>query len=117
MTNPAKAESWLRDLAGNKPLSALAKRVPIFAKKEEIFKLLADLNVQMKRAVWFVKMTNGYSTAIAESKPRKHRTGDAHMGKNILFNESCCNQTAFTKNFIVQYIFPSCCFVRLDFCV
>ena len=84
VTHTAKAEPWLRDLAGNKPLSLLAKRVPVFPKKEDLFKLIADHNVPMERAVWFIKMTNGYHSAIAESKPRSRRIGDAHLGKSSI---------------------------------
>ena len=84
VTRTAKAEPWLMDLAGNKPLSLLAKRVPVFPKKEDIFKLIADHNVPMERAVWFIKMTNGYHSAIAESKPRSRRIGDAHLGNSLI---------------------------------
>ena len=81
VTHLAKAEPWLRDLAGEKPLTLLAKRVQIFNKKEEIFKILCDHNVPILRGVWFIKMTNAYHTAVHENRVRQRRTIDPHGGQ------------------------------------
>uniref|UniRef100_A0A915HQD2 Mediator complex subunit Med12 domain-containing protein n=1 Tax=Romanomermis culicivorax TaxID=13658 RepID=A0A915HQD2_ROMCU len=54
------SDGWFKELAGNKPLTLLAKKFPFFNKREDIFNILVDFNVAMCRAVWFVKMTNAY---------------------------------------------------------
>ncbi|CAG7719777.1 unnamed protein product [Allacma fusca] len=69
-------EAWMKDLAGTKPLAALAKKVPIFNKREEIFLVLAEHNVPMVRAAWFLKMTASYNSAISEAKTKKRQMPD-----------------------------------------
>ncbi|KAK8778545.1 hypothetical protein V5799_020115 [Amblyomma americanum] len=69
-------EAWFRDLAGSKPLTSLAKKVPIFNKKEEIFLTLFEFSVPMLRAAWFIKMTSVYQVAISEAKMKKRQLPD-----------------------------------------
>ncbi|KAL1427763.1 hypothetical protein MTO96_003109 [Rhipicephalus appendiculatus] len=69
-------EAWFRDLAGSKPLTSLAKKVPIFNKKEEIFLTLFEFSVPMLRAAWFIKMTSVYHVAISEAKMKKRQLPD-----------------------------------------
>uniref|UniRef100_A0A2R5LGN9 Putative thyroid hormone receptor-associated protein complex subunit n=1 Tax=Ornithodoros turicata TaxID=34597 RepID=A0A2R5LGN9_9ACAR len=69
-------EAWFKDLAGSKPLTSLAKKVPIFNKKEEIFLTLFEFSVPMLRAAWFIKMTSIYSVAISEAKMKKRQLPD-----------------------------------------
>ncbi|XP_075535912.1 mediator of RNA polymerase II transcription subunit 12-like protein isoform X4 [Dermacentor variabilis] len=69
-------EAWFRDLAGSKPLTNLAKKVPIFNKKEEIFLTLFEFSVPMLRAAWFIKMTSVYHVAISEAKMKKRQLPD-----------------------------------------
>ena len=73
-------EAWMKDLAGTKPLSALAKKVPIFNKREEIFLVLAEHSVPMIRAAWFLKMTASYNSAISEAKTKKRQMPDPSQG-------------------------------------
>ncbi|XP_047130115.1 mediator of RNA polymerase II transcription subunit 12-like protein isoform X2 [Hydra vulgaris] len=69
--NKSQVTSWMTDLAANKPLSLLAKKVPIFNKKEEIFLCLAEFGVPMLKATWFIKITYAHQVATAESKMKK----------------------------------------------
>uniref|UniRef100_A0A8I5KVA6 Mediator complex subunit 12 n=2 Tax=Homininae TaxID=207598 RepID=A0A8I5KVA6_HUMAN len=63
--------TWFTDLAGTKPLTQLAKKVPIFSKKEEVFGYLAKYTVPVMRAAWLIKMTCAYYAAISETKVKK----------------------------------------------
>ncbi|ELW68002.1 Mediator of RNA polymerase II transcription subunit 12 [Tupaia chinensis] len=63
--------TWFTDLAGTKPLTQLAKKVPIFSKKEEVFGYLAKYTVPVMRAAWLIKMTCAYYAAITETKVKK----------------------------------------------
>ncbi|XP_063875599.1 mediator of RNA polymerase II transcription subunit 12-like isoform X1 [Scylla paramamosain] len=56
----AAIEAWFKDLAGSKPLTSLAKKVPIFSKREDMFLTLCEYSVPMLRATWFIKMTSAY---------------------------------------------------------
>ena len=73
-------EAWFKELAGNKPLLQLAKKLPIFNKKEDIFLTLCEHNISMLRAAWFIKMTNAYNTAIAEARVRGRKMFDPFTG-------------------------------------
>lgn len=67
---------WFRDLAGNKPLANLAKKAPSFNKKEEIFTYLCDHQVSMRKALWFIKLSAAYTTAVTEQKIKKRQVPD-----------------------------------------
>lgn len=69
-------DTWFKDLAGNKPLSSLAKKAPSFNKKEEIFAMLCDNQVTMQRASWFIKLSSAYTTAVSEAKIKKRQIPD-----------------------------------------
>ncbi|KAG1673141.1 Mediator of RNA polymerase II transcription subunit 12-like protein [Nymphon striatum] len=69
-------EAWFKDLAGSKPLTYLAKKVPIFNKKEEIFVTLLKYGVPTCRAAWFIKMCSAYTVAISEAKLKKRQLTD-----------------------------------------
>ncbi|XP_045150934.1 mediator of RNA polymerase II transcription subunit 12-like protein [Echinops telfairi] len=71
--------SWFSDLAGNKPLAILAKKVPILSKKEDVFAYLAKYSVPMVRATWLIKMTCAYYSAISEAKLKKRQTTDPNL--------------------------------------
>ncbi|XP_063298596.1 mediator of RNA polymerase II transcription subunit 12-like protein [Pelobates fuscus] len=71
--------SWFSDLAGNKQLSLLAKKVPILSKKEDVFGYLAKYSVPLLRATWLVKMTCAYYAAISEAKIKKRQSMDPNM--------------------------------------
>lgn len=75
-------EAWFKELAGSRPLSQLAKKLPIFNKKEDIFVTLCEHHVTMGRAAWFIKMTNAYNTAIAEARVRGRKMFDPFAGKS-----------------------------------
>ncbi|XP_018430366.1 PREDICTED: mediator of RNA polymerase II transcription subunit 12-like, partial [Nanorana parkeri] len=68
--------NWFTDLAGTKPLTHLAKKVPIFGKKEEVFGYLARYSVPVMRAAWLIKMTCAYYAAITETKMKKRHVMD-----------------------------------------
>uniref|UniRef100_A0A4W3I9L6 Mediator complex subunit 12 n=1 Tax=Callorhinchus milii TaxID=7868 RepID=A0A4W3I9L6_CALMI len=68
--------NWFTDLAGTKPLTQLAKKVPIFSKKEEVFGYLAKYSVPVMRAAWLIKMTCAYYAAITETKMKKRHVID-----------------------------------------
>nr|XP_023688070.1 mediator of RNA polymerase II transcription subunit 12 isoform X2 [Paramormyrops kingsleyae] len=68
--------NWFTDLAGTKPLTQLAKKVPIFSKKEEVFGYLAKHSVPVMRAAWMIKMTCAYYAAITETKVKKRHVID-----------------------------------------
>ncbi|KAE8584082.1 hypothetical protein XENTR_v10020816 [Xenopus tropicalis] len=68
--------TWFSDLAGTKPLTHLAKKVPIFGKKEEVFGFLARFSVPVMRAAWLIKMTCAYYAAITETKVKKRHVMD-----------------------------------------
>ena len=61
-------------------MTYLAKKVPIFNKKEEIFMTLCEHEVPMTRAGWFVKMNTAYNIAISEAKIKKRQPYDPAMG-------------------------------------
>uniref|UniRef100_A0A8I3PXI7 Mediator complex subunit 12L n=1 Tax=Canis lupus familiaris TaxID=9615 RepID=A0A8I3PXI7_CANLF len=71
--------SWFSDLAGNKPLAILAKKVPILSKKEDVFAYLAKYSVPMVRATWLIKMTCAYYSAISEAKIKKRQATDPNL--------------------------------------
>ncbi|XP_048190738.1 mediator of RNA polymerase II transcription subunit 12-like protein isoform X2 [Perognathus longimembris pacificus] len=71
--------SWFSDLAGNKPLAILAKKVPILSKKEDVFAYLAKYSVPMVRAMWLIKMTCAYYSAISEAKIKKRQLPDPNL--------------------------------------
>uniref|UniRef100_A0A674MC47 Mediator complex subunit 12 n=1 Tax=Takifugu rubripes TaxID=31033 RepID=A0A674MC47_TAKRU len=68
--------NWFTDLAGTKPLTQLAKKVPIFSKKEEVFGYLAKYSVPVMRSAWMIKMTCAYHAAITETKVKKRHVID-----------------------------------------
>lgn len=67
---------WFRDLAGNKPLANLAKKAPSFNKKEEMFSYLCEHQVSMRKAMWFIKLSAAYTTAVTEQKMKKRQVPD-----------------------------------------
>lgn len=69
-------DMWFRDLAGNKPLANLAKKAPSFNKKEEIFTYLCEHQVSMRKAMWFIKLSAAYTTAVTEQKIKKRQVPD-----------------------------------------
>ena len=69
-------DNWFKDLAGNKPLSSLAKKAPSFNKKEEIFAMLCENQVTMQRASWFIKLSSAYTVAVSEAKIKKRQMPD-----------------------------------------
>ncbi|NXD14568.1 MD12L protein, partial [Nothocercus nigrocapillus] len=71
--------SWFTDLAGNKPLTVLAKKVPILSKKEDVFAYLAKYSVPLLRAAWLIKMTCAYYAAISEAKIKKRQAIDPNI--------------------------------------
>uniref|UniRef100_A0ACB8FAH3 Mediator of RNA polymerase II transcription subunit 12-like protein n=1 Tax=Sphaerodactylus townsendi TaxID=933632 RepID=A0ACB8FAH3_9SAUR len=71
--------NWFADLAGNKPLTILVKKVPILSKKEDVFAYLAKYSVPLLRAAWLIKMTCAYYSAISEAKIKKRQAADPNL--------------------------------------
>ncbi|XP_077204785.1 mediator of RNA polymerase II transcription subunit 12-like protein isoform X2 [Paroedura picta] len=71
--------NWFADLAGNKPLTILAKKVPILSKKEDVFAYLTKYSVPLLRAAWMIKMTCAYYSAISEAKIKKRQAADPNL--------------------------------------
>ncbi|KAK2719591.1 mediator of RNA polymerase II transcription subunit 12-like protein isoform X2 [Artemia franciscana] len=69
-------ETWFKDLSSGRSLQSLAKKVPIFNKKEEIFTTLCEFQIPMVRAMWFIKMTAAYTGAVSEAKNKKRQVTD-----------------------------------------
>ncbi|XP_063430577.1 mediator of RNA polymerase II transcription subunit 12-like protein isoform X5 [Mytilus trossulus] len=74
--NKSAMEAWFKDLAGNKPLHQLGKKVPTFNKKEEIFSTLCEYNIPNYKCAWFIKMTGAYNVAMQENKTKKRQAVD-----------------------------------------
>ena len=86
--NKAAADNWLKELAtgtsvdakGRSIFTILARRVPIFNKKEEVLMSLCEHNVPVTRGVWLIKMTAAYALAMSEtSKTKKRQAFDPAM--------------------------------------
>ena len=79
--NKAAADNWMKDLASRTSLdekgrsiyTVLARRVPIFNKKEEVLISLCEHNVPIMRGVWLIKMTAAYALAMSETSKTKKR--------------------------------------------
>jgi len=71
--NKPAVEKWFKDLAGSKPYSVLAKKVPIFNRREEILMTLSEYEVPISRGVWLIKMTAAYAAAMQEANKSKKR--------------------------------------------
>ncbi|ODN03528.1 Mediator of RNA polymerase II transcription subunit 12-like protein, partial [Orchesella cincta] len=82
-------EVWMNDLAGGKQLAAIAKKVPIFNKREEIFLTLSEHQVPMVRATWFLKMTASYNSAMSEAKTKKRQIPDPSQEWTLALQRCC----------------------------
>ena len=61
------------DAKGRSIYTVLARRVPIFNKKEEVLISLCEHNVPIMRGVWLIKMTAAYALAMSETSKTKKR--------------------------------------------
>ena len=57
--NKNLCDRYFRELAGDKDLKYLAKKVPIFNRNEEILIKLVEFDVPCSRGVWLIKMHAG----------------------------------------------------------
>ena len=79
--NKSAADNWLKELAtgtsldskGRSIFTILARKVPIFNKKEEVLISLCEHNVPVMRGVWLIKMTAAYAFAMSETSKTKKR--------------------------------------------
>lgn len=72
--NKVSVDNWFKSLAGgSKSLTSLAKKVPVFNKREELLICLCENEVPLPRAVWFIKMTAAYALAMQETNKTKKR--------------------------------------------
>nr|XP_022287518.1 mediator of RNA polymerase II transcription subunit 12-like protein isoform X2 [Crassostrea virginica] len=77
--NQSAMRAWFKDLAGNKPLSVLGRKVPTFNKKEEVFSTLCEFAVPMTKAAWFIKMFAAYNVAVQEKMKQRRQLVDQAM--------------------------------------
>ncbi|EDV28883.1 uncharacterized protein TRIADDRAFT_52197 [Trichoplax adhaerens] len=71
--NRTNLNAWLQDLAINKSLKDLSKKIPTLNsnRKEEVFQLLSDNSVPLARSAWFIKLlSTGYNTSSDSKKKR-----------------------------------------------
>ena len=61
------------DSKGRSIFTILARKVPIFNKKEEVLISLCEHNVPVMRGVWLIKMTAAYAFAMSETSKTKKR--------------------------------------------
>jgi len=66
-------DKYFKELAGDKDLRLLAKRVPIFNKNEDILIKLVEFEVPSSRGVWLIKMHAAYKAAMQEANKSKHK--------------------------------------------
>uniref|UniRef100_A0A8C4GPG5 Mediator complex subunit 12 n=1 Tax=Dicentrarchus labrax TaxID=13489 RepID=A0A8C4GPG5_DICLA len=100
--------NWFTDLAGTKPLTQLAKKVPIFSKKEEVFGYLAKYSVPVMRSAWMIKMTCAYHAAITETKVKKRHVIDPCIEWTQIITKYLCEQLQKVADFYRQYPSQGC---------
>uniref|UniRef100_A0A8D2IYW1 Mediator complex subunit 12 n=1 Tax=Varanus komodoensis TaxID=61221 RepID=A0A8D2IYW1_VARKO len=100
--------NWFNDLAGTKPLTHLAKKVPIFSKKEEVFGYLAKYTVPVMRAAWLIKMTCAYYAAITETKVKKRHVIDPFSEWTQIITKFLWEQLQKIADFHRQLLTQSC---------
>uniref|UniRef100_A0A8C9EYF7 Mediator complex subunit 12 n=1 Tax=Pavo cristatus TaxID=9049 RepID=A0A8C9EYF7_PAVCR len=100
--------NWFTDLAGTKPLTHLAKKVPIFSKKEEVFGYLAKYTVPVMRAAWLIKMTCAYYAAITETKVKKRHVIDPFIEWTQIITKYLSEQLQKIAEFYRQLPGQSC---------
>ncbi|KAG0046967.1 RNA polymerase II mediator complex subunit, partial [Linnemannia elongata] len=66
--NDQKKEQWLSDLSGTTPLRRLSKSVPHGFKAEKLLEALAQRQVPMLRATWYIKIV-----ALSEMQAQRNR--------------------------------------------
>ena len=66
--NDQKKEQWLSDLSGTTPLRRLSKSVPHGFKTEKLLEALAQRQVPMLRATWYIKIV-----ALSEMQAQRNR--------------------------------------------
>ncbi|KAF9923613.1 RNA polymerase II mediator complex subunit [Linnemannia zychae] len=70
--NDQKKEQWLLDLSGTTPLRRLSKNVPHGFKSEKLLEVLAQRQVPMLRATWYIKIV-----ALSEMQAQRNRPSTA----------------------------------------
>uniref|UniRef100_A0A670KGV6 Mediator complex subunit 12 n=1 Tax=Podarcis muralis TaxID=64176 RepID=A0A670KGV6_PODMU len=100
--------NWFNDLAGTKPLTHLAKKVPIFSKKEEVFGYLAKYTVPVMRAAWLIKMTCAYYAAITETKVKKRHVIDPFSEWTQIITKFLWEQLQKISDFHRQLLAQAC---------
>uniref|UniRef100_A0A3B4Z6C5 Mediator complex subunit 12 n=1 Tax=Stegastes partitus TaxID=144197 RepID=A0A3B4Z6C5_9TELE len=100
--------NWFTDLAGTKPLTQLAKKVPIFSKKEEVFGYLAKYSVPVMRSAWMIKMTCAYHAAITETKVKKRHVIDPCIEWTQIITKYLWEQLQKVAEFYRQFPSQGC---------
>ena len=72
--NKNLCDKYFRELAGDKELKYLAKKVPIFNRNEDILIKLVEFDVPCSRGVWLIKMHAAYKAAMNEANKSKKRS-------------------------------------------
>uniref|UniRef100_A0A1A8SM95 Mediator of RNA polymerase II transcription, subunit 12 homolog n=1 Tax=Nothobranchius rachovii TaxID=451742 RepID=A0A1A8SM95_9TELE len=100
--------NWFTDLAGTKPLTQLAKKVPIFSKKEEVFGYLAKYSIPVMRSAWMIKMTCAYHAAITETKVKKRHVIDPCIEWTQIITKYLWEQLQKVAEFYRQFPSQGC---------
>jgi mediator of RNA polymerase II transcription subunit 12 len=102
--NKPAVEKWLKDLSGSKSLSILAKKVPIFNRREEILMSLCEYDVPISRGVWLIKMTAAYTAAMQESNKSKKRV---QVDPSVDWTQSLMKYLSEQRSLLQEIISPS----------
>ncbi|CAG0888090.1 unnamed protein product [Cyprideis torosa] len=80
-----QTDNWFKDLSELKALTVLAKRVPMFNKKEDMFIKLFECAVPMQRAAWYIQMTAACTPATMEVRKKNRPQTDATLEWTNIF--------------------------------
>ncbi|KDR75321.1 hypothetical protein GALMADRAFT_249351 [Galerina marginata CBS 339.88] len=98
--NDAKRQAWFADLANpDVPLYKLGKSVPHGAKGGDLLDLLHSNNVEISRAVWFLRVFGANETAGLRNKPSYVPTQYSIDWANVV--------TGYMKKQLVEIALPS----------
>ncbi|KAG5638808.1 hypothetical protein H0H81_010037 [Sphagnurus paluster] len=98
--NDSKRQAWFADLANPQvPLHKLGKSVPHGAKGHDLLDLLQSNNVEISRAVWFLRVFGANETAGLRNKPNYNPTQYSVDWANVV--------TSYLKKQLADIALPS----------
>ncbi|XP_078488259.1 mediator of RNA polymerase II transcription subunit 12-like protein isoform X1 [Ciona intestinalis] len=72
-------QTWFKDLIRGTSLLNLCRRVPVFSKKDDLFRTLSEYEVPMVRATWVIKITSAYHLTQTDAKIKKRAANDPNL--------------------------------------